>query len=279
MITYKFFKVENNYARLIVFYIGMKKLYFLANSISVVLVIIVNYYSQTGRINGQTVGSLSNEYANLFTPASFAFSIWGIIFLGLIGLVFFQGISLLRKAKNDDLFNRMGFVFALVNLGNSSWVIFWLYEQTFVSVLVMVGMLVGLLTLLSRMSDSSGRSFTQKLFVVGPINIYAGWIAVATIANFAAYLSKIGWDGGIFIETTWTMIMISIAVVANIYVTWTKSVKVFSIVGIWALYAIYVRHQSYYEAIAITALTGTVILSLSTLTKLILDRRRFAAVA
>ena len=38
------------------------------NLISVILVIIVNYFSQTLQLNNNTIGSLSQEYRNLFTP-------------------------------------------------------------------------------------------------------------------------------------------------------------------------------------------------------------------
>ncbi len=252
----------------------MRKVYFLLNLASVVFVLFVNYYSQTKGINGQTVGSLSNEYDNLFTPASFAFSIWGLIFLGLILLVVLQGITLFQKQTSTDVFDRMGYTFALVNLGNASWVVVWLYELTFTSVLVMVGMLIGLMALLSKLSgEAKSLSVMQKLFVKCPIDIYAGWITVATIANIAAYLAKIGWDGGFISEINWTVVLIIVAVMLNAYVTWKKSVASYSFVGIWALFAIYSRHQSSYEVIAIAALVGVAVLAISTGAHLVRKRR------
>ena len=255
-------------------YVDMKKLLFLLNIASVILVLFVNYYSQTGAINDKTVGSLSIEYNNLFTPASFAFAIWGMIFLGLILLAIFQGGTLFSRRRAFSSFDHMGFIFALVNLGNATWVIVWLYEFTFLSVLVMTGMLIGLLTILIRFSANMATySLLEKLFVLVPVNIYAGWIAVATIANVAAFLSKLGWTGGVFSEVAWTIIMITIAVGANIFVTWTKSVKAFSLVGIWALYAIYARHESSYESIAFAALAGLIVLGVSTLAKVVSEQR------
>ena len=59
----------------------MKKKLALLNLLSVILVIAVNYISQAIRINETTIGEVSNKYFNLFTPAGYAFAIWGLIFL------------------------------------------------------------------------------------------------------------------------------------------------------------------------------------------------------
>ena len=66
--------------------------------------------------------------------------------------------------------------------------------------------------------------------------------------------------------------MILVAVAVNFYVTWTKSVLSFSIVGIWALFAIYVRHQATYKTIALVALSGLLVLSASILIHFVRSR-------
>ncbi|MEP3378966.1 MAG: tryptophan-rich sensory protein, partial [Maribacter dokdonensis] len=60
----------------------MKKKLSILNLVSVVLVIAVNYISQAFSLNDTTIGEMSRRYDNLFTPAGYAFAIWGIIFLG-----------------------------------------------------------------------------------------------------------------------------------------------------------------------------------------------------
>ena len=57
-----------------------KKFYPIINLIIVSFTIFMSYYSNTGAMNGNTMGSLSNRYDALFIPASYAFSIWGVIF-------------------------------------------------------------------------------------------------------------------------------------------------------------------------------------------------------
>jgi hypothetical protein len=62
----------------------MSKKLSVLNFLSVILVIAVNYLAQTGQFSNNTMASLSREYDNLFTPAGYAFSIWGIIFISLL---------------------------------------------------------------------------------------------------------------------------------------------------------------------------------------------------
>lgn len=58
----------------------MKKKLALLNLFSVIVVIAVNYASQAFRWNDITIGEMSARYDNLFTPAPYAFAIWGLIF-------------------------------------------------------------------------------------------------------------------------------------------------------------------------------------------------------
>jgi hypothetical protein len=75
----------------------MKKTLALANGIALIITIFVNYLSNTGALNGNTMKVVSDKYFNYFTPAGFAFSIWGLIYVGLFDLCFIPGVMLLKK--------------------------------------------------------------------------------------------------------------------------------------------------------------------------------------
>lgn len=59
----------------------MKKTLQIANGFFLLFTIIFNYLSNTGIFNGKTIANVSNQCHNLFTPAGYAFSIWGLIYL------------------------------------------------------------------------------------------------------------------------------------------------------------------------------------------------------
>ncbi len=61
---------------------------------------------------------------------------------------------------------------------------------------------------------------------------------MASIANVATYLVKIGWDGFGISATIWTILLVLIAVVINVIVTWKRNMREFALVGAWALIGI-----------------------------------------
>jgi hypothetical protein len=68
----------------------MKKTLQIANILALIITLIINYLSNTGIFNGNTMATVSARYQNFFTPAGYAFSIWGVIYLGLAAFVIYQ---------------------------------------------------------------------------------------------------------------------------------------------------------------------------------------------
>ncbi len=252
----------------------MKKRLAILNLASVVLVIVINYVSQAIRINETTIGEVSNKYFNLFTPASYAFAIWGLIFMALIAYGIYQVRMAFFSDKPSDFIEKTGYWLILTNLLNCVWVFVFAYEYTGLSVLVMLAILFSLLQVI-RNTNMDNASVSRSTIVFGwlPIGIYSGWIAVATIANVAAYLSKLNWDGAFFSEQQWTVIMMAIATLVNIFMVWKRNMREFAFVGIWALFAIYVRHTGSIDALANMALTCSAILTIVVIVHAIQNRK------
>lgn len=82
------------------------------------------------------------------------------------------------------------------------------------------------------------------LFIYWPFALYSGWITVAFIANISAYLTKIGWDGWGISDVNWAIIMICVAGIVNIIMVYTRNLREFAVVGIWALFAISVSNKA-----------------------------------
>ena len=238
----------------------MKKTYATLNLIVTLAMIGINYYSSVVGINGNTVGELSAEYNNLFTPAGYAFSIWGFIFLLLLFHAYYQIKKAFWDTEHSDFLLEMGPWLIIANLANASWVIAWSMELTGLSVFLMLTLLFSLTKLILNLNmERWDAPFKVIRWIWWPIVFYAGWIGVATIANIAAYLAKLEWQW-LFSEETWTMIMISVAVALNLFMLIMRSMREFAAVGVWALLAIAVRHWDVYPSLQWTALSGVVIL-------------------
>lgn len=222
----------------------MKKALAIGNTIALVITIAINYLSNTGLINGNTMKTISDRYQNYFTPAGYAFSIWGVIYLGLAGFIYYNWSTI--SERSNELVSKIGWWFVVSCIANSAWVFAWLNDELVVSVCLMVVLLVSLLMINQNITTGRREHFDNKtlLLVKWPFNIYFGWVSVALIANVAALLTKLGWDGWGIPGVTWTIIMIVIAGVVNVFILFVKKFNPFALVGIWALIAIAASNKS-----------------------------------
>jgi hypothetical protein len=114
-------------------------------------------------------------------PAGYVFSIWGLIYLGLIAYAVYQALP--AQAHNPDL-RSIGYIFVLSSLANIGWILLWHYEVFPATVLVMSVLLVCLIGIYLRLDIGRKQvSNGMRWFVHLPFSIYLGWITVATIAN------------------------------------------------------------------------------------------------
>lgn len=242
----------------------MKKTLQISNGIAFVSMIYINYLSNTGLINGNTNALVSREVQNLFTPAGYAFSIWGIIYLLVFGFVLYQGMGLFVKKRDHTIASKMGWWFVISCAANSLWLFAWLYEYLLLALVIMFILLFALLKIIFKTgAQISSQSFEMRFFVWLPFSVYAGWITVAAVANGAALLTQIGWNGFGLSEVFWAVLMICIAGGINILVSWKRNMPVFAIVGVWALVAIAVANLEVNLTIVYTSIIVTVVLLMS----------------
>lgn len=221
----------------------LKKYLLIVNLVALILTIAVNYISSAGPLNGITIKEISAKYNNYFTPAGYAFSIWGLIYLGLLGFVCYS-VFKRRDEHLVSVVNRIGWLFGLSCLANSLWIIAWLNDYLGLSVIIMVLLLTSLIAIIFRTRmELDAHPLTSYIFIYWPFAVYAGWITVALIANISAYLTKIGWDGWGISTTSWAITMIVIAGLVNIMMVITRNLREFAAVGIWALFAISVANN------------------------------------
>ena len=100
-------------------------------------------------------------------------------------------------------------------------------------------------------------------FIWWPFCLYSGWISVALISDLAAWLTKIHWNGWGLTPGARAMIMIVIAGVINIFMTWNRNMREFALVGAWALVAIAVSNWQNNPSVGWAAAIMAVILVLS----------------
>lgn len=245
---------------------SISKLLPVINFVSIIAVIVVNFLANYLPLNDKTTEYLSDQYPNLFVPAGITFAIWGVIYLLLLVFAFTQ---LKNFFKQEEVLGQkeVGFLFAFSCVCNILWVFAWHYQQVFLSLIFTVLILISLIKIYLNL-EIGQKEFppARKKFVNLPFSVYLGWITVATIANFTAFLVDINWGQWGFSEVFWTIVMIIIAVMIYLYNLLLRRDLAFTAVLIWTLIGIIIKRSGaetevYWSIIAVSILGIILLLS------------------
>ncbi|HED23549.1 MAG TPA: tryptophan-rich sensory protein [Firmicutes bacterium] len=209
---------------------------------ALVLVLLVNFLSNALPFNNLTQGDLGELYPVLLTPATYVFSIWGLIYLALIAFAVYQALPAFRESS---AVKAAGILFAVSSLFNILWLFFWHYQLVGWSMIIMLLLLATLVLIYLRLGSASVEKSTYDWFLVKlPFSLYLGWISAATLVNFNVLLYDIGWLGLGTGAVFFTVLMIIIAALIAVAVFYLRRDYLYSAVFVWALIGIGVRHGS-----------------------------------
>jgi benzodiazapine receptor len=230
------------------------------NILAYLVVVIVNSIAGAIGINGRQTGAISDKYATLIAPAGYVFSIWGVIYLLLLGYVVFQYSV---KRKDSPFQAKIGYLFIVSCIVNIFWLLLWHYEMIAASVILMLVLFASLLLIYIRLGVGVEKiERNEWLFVHLPFSVYLGWITVATIANVAAALVSLGQTELILGTANWTILVIAVAVLITVMVLWTRRDIAYAAVLIWALIGVYVKQSGMTPQVAYAAIIGAAIIAL-----------------
>ncbi|MBT8421735.1 MAG: tryptophan-rich sensory protein [Gammaproteobacteria bacterium] len=226
------------------------------NILALVAVVLVNAIATGLPLGGVTTGEVSARYESTFTPAGYAFAIWGLIYVALFAFVLYQAGS---GNRNDEQLARISRPWQLSCLFNVVWIFFWHYDFLLLSMLAMLGLLLSLVTIYRELGIAvTPAPLGRKLFVHVPFSIYTGWICVATIANLSAVQVGTGWESLIFDAETWTLLKLGVAGAIGATLICRRRDIAATLVVAWAAWAISVK-QAGVPAVAGAAQTLTYI--------------------
>lgn len=210
------------------------------NALTLAAVIAVNGLANALPFNNQTTGAISDRFTVLFKPAGYAFSIWGLIYLALIGFVIYQ---LLPAQRKSALIDKIGPYFILNGLANMGWLLAWHHEQFWLSVGLM-GVLLGTLLkiYLNLNLNRAEGSTAMRLAVFFPFSLYLGWITVATLANVTIALEAAGWNGLGLPDVAWYSVVLLLGLLVAAWMVLQRRDLVFGGVVLWAYIAVAVQN-------------------------------------
>jgi translocator protein len=201
----------------------MKKYTLLISSL--IAIALTTYFSLLP-LGGVTQADISDLYFSKITPAGFTFSIWSLIYLSWLWLWIVQGVGKEKWGKKSLY---LSCAIALTAL----WLVPWHFNFIGTSFLVMMLLLFILLYLYNERKYSTYFQWTLELFL--------GWIIVATIANFHALL--IAYDL-YFFPVVFTLISLILWLWVNTQFIRNRNSYIPAFVYIWALLGIIISQSN-----------------------------------
>ena len=212
----------------------------LVNVVATVLMIAVNVMANALPLNGQNTGDISDRFAIYFVPAGYVFSIWGLIYLGLIGFTVYQALP---SQRENPRLRRVGYLYAVSSALNIIWILLWHYNIFVGTIIAMLGLLASLIAIYVRLGIGVTPVRTVEKWLVNvPFSIYLGWITVAIIANASQLLFYLNWNGWGINPQAWAIIMIGAATIVGLLMTLLRRDIAYLLVLVWALAGIGVKH-------------------------------------
>ncbi len=214
----------------------------LINVLAVTATLIVNILANALPLNGLNTGEISDQFEVYFVPAGYVFSIWGLIYIGLIAFAIFQALPAQRE---NPRLRSIGWLFALSCLANIVWLFLWHYEQFALTVAAMLVLLVTLISVYIRTGiDRVKVGIGERLAVQLTFSVYLGWVSVATIANITQQLWYMGWNGEPLQAAFWAVIMLGVGVVLAALMAVSRHDVAFILVFVWAYIGIAVKQAN-----------------------------------
>lgn len=213
----------------------MKRTWQILNILSVAFALVMNYLVGAQVIDVPSINEVSDQYATLLTPASYAFSIWSLIYLLLVVFAVYQARDLFRPNDDNKIPEKTGPYFILANIGNGLWTYVFVSDLIGLSVIILVGMVLSLFMLLRRLDIALfDAPFRTILCVWWPLMIYTGWVLVASVVNIASWLDSLGIPLSPFIAG---IVLIALCAVL-LMLLFTRNVRELVLASTWGIIAI-----------------------------------------
>jgi benzodiazapine receptor len=208
--------------------------------VSVIATLVVNGLATSLPLNDLTPGEISDQFEVFFVPAGYVFSIWGLIYIGLIAYGIYQ---ILPKNADSSSLTSISWLFIGSSAANIVWLFLWHYTQFVASLIAMLALLVFLILIYERLWRVRKQASRVEFWAVHVLfQVYLGWITVATIANATTVLDYIGWSGWGIGDAQWAVVMLVIATIIGSAVILRRQDPAYGLVLVWAFVGIANKH-------------------------------------
>ncbi|WEK61799.1 MAG: tryptophan-rich sensory protein [Candidatus Microbacterium colombiense] len=171
----------------------------------------------SGAFGGTSVSELQDgalsAQGSYLAPAGPAFSIWSLIYLGLIAYTVWQALPAQRL---DERQRAVGGWIALSMVLNGLWLVtaqFWSLIATVIMIALLLATLARVIVLLGR---RPARGWPERVVVDGVNGLHFGWVTIATVANITAWLTQIAPESWAGQAEIWAVVVLVVVLVIGV---------------------------------------------------------------
>jgi hypothetical protein len=226
-------------------------------------VIVFNWLAATGRL-GTDTAAISAKYPTLVTPAGYAFSIWALIYAGLIAFSIYQLIP-----SNLARFRAVRSFYIFSCALNCAWLYFWHRDQIVICFVIILALAIILMLISYQLKDPE--SLRDTWAAKEPFGLYFGWVTAAMLVNFSIMLKFLGIEFSATLGTLFAVSLILLAAVFAIIMRYKLTTYVYPLAVAWALTAIAVKQSG--QTLIVTAAAIGVIACLIASTSFVMNLR------
>ncbi|MFZ4165814.1 hypothetical protein [Brevundimonas sp. NPDC058933] len=192
--------------------------------------------------------------------AGYAFSIWGLIYLGLLT---YAGRQALPQTGESVLINRMGWPSAVALFGIGMWIIAAALNLKAASVVIIFASLLALLVpmlAVARTIRSTGLTERDRWFLIWPLAALAGWLTIAAPLNLITTATAFDALPAFLSPTGWAIAAVVVVVLIGAAVTASLRTLAYPLPIAWGLVGAFVAEQERNPLLGFTALGAAFLL-------------------
>ena len=176
------------------------------------VIAVVGSFIGSGAAGGTPIqeasGGALSATATPIAPDVPAFSIWSVIYLGLIAYAVWQ---LLPQQSDAVRHRRLGYWIAASLLLNAAWILSVQFDQLWLSLPVIVALLAVLARAFVLCLRYPPSGTVDAIVTDGTVGLYLGWVSIATAANATALLVASGFTGFGLSADVWAVLVLAVA--------------------------------------------------------------------
>ena len=211
--------------------------------------------ASAGVLFGTDTGAVSDSVPTGVTPAGWAFSVWSVIFVGVLVFAGWQA----RPAARGPRYDALAVPFVAANVLNGLWQVPWLARWFGVAAVVIVGIAASLAWLYVRL-DRAGLSTADRWALGVPTSLFLGWVSVATALNVSVALAAAGWTGG----ALWPPLVVGLVAAVGAGLLRRTGDVALALVLAWAFAAVYAENGAVAPALTATLAAGVAAFAVAT---------------